>query len=90
MQKEYIANTSAKNSYGFSVDTNGIDLSRFEKNPIALYNHHQILGKWGKVEKRDGKLIVGDLKISRRKEAAELGMDIEDGILSSVSMAYFI
>ena len=52
-----------KNSYGFYVDTAGIDLKqRFEANPVCLNNHSNdtkaVLGNWIDIEVKDGKLFM--------------------------------
>lgn len=52
-----------KNSYGFYVDTAGIDLKqRFEANPVCLNNHSNdtkaVLGIWIDIEVKDGKLFM--------------------------------
>lgn len=52
-----------RNSYGFHVDTAGIDLqSRFDSNPVCLNNHSNdtkdVLGKWIDIEVKDGKLYM--------------------------------
>lgn len=52
-----------KNSYGFHVDTTGIDLkTRFEGNPICLNNHSNdtkdVLGTWIDIEVKEGKLFM--------------------------------
>lgn len=52
-----------KNSYGFYVDTAGIDLQqRFEANPVCLNNHSNdtkdVLGTWTDIEVKDGKLFM--------------------------------
>lgn len=52
-----------KNSYGFYVETAGIDLKqRFESNPVCLNNHSNdtkaVLGNWTDIEVKDGKLFM--------------------------------
>ena len=46
------------NSYGFKTDVKGINLSRFEKNPVMLYQHnpHMVIGRWEDIKIEGGQL----------------------------------
>jgi HK97 family phage prohead protease len=85
MKKYFVANTETVNAYGFRVLTEGIDLSRFKKNPVALYNHNALVGRWGEI-KKEGNLVVGDITFSQRPEAQMVAKDVQDGIVTSVSI----
>lgn len=86
INKTFVANTESINSYGFRVLTAGIRLGRFEKNPIAMGGHYGTVGKWLGWKKEENNLVVEGLQFSRNERAQALKMDVEDGIISAVSM----
>jgi hypothetical protein len=54
--KRFVLNDeTVANTYGFYISTSGIDLSRFEKNPVMLSSHWNdnaaVLGKWIDLQK---------------------------------------
>ena len=61
--KRFIFNDpDQQNSHGFLVPTEGISLSRFEKNPVMLDQHwnstHSVIGRWNEVKVENG-LLTG-------------------------------
>ena len=60
MNKTFVVSDESVNSYGYTILTAGIDLSRFEKNPIMLLQHDSknIIGKWENVRIEDNKLLA--------------------------------
>lgn len=61
--KPFIFNDeTVENSYGFSILTEGIDLTRFAKNPVMLSDHfnsnRSVIGKWNNVTK-EGAILTG-------------------------------
>lgn len=61
--KPFIFNDeTVENSYGFSILTEGIDLTRFAKNPVMLSDHfisnRSVIGKWNNVTK-EGSTLTG-------------------------------
>ncbi len=84
------------NSYGGRVITEGIDLIKFRKNPVALWMHRRYsnddlpIGKWENLKVEDGKL-VGELVFDQEDEFAQrLESKVEQGILSAVSIGFRI
>lgn len=86
VEKYFVANTEGVNSKGYRVLTSGIRTERFEKNPICLGEHYSVVGKWQDWKKEGGQLQVGRLQCSRREYAQAYKADVEDGILSAVSI----
>ncbi len=73
MPRFILNDESSKNSYGFKIKTEGINLNRFEGNPVMLDGHinstSHVLGSWKDIKKEDGKLTaetVFDLKDPNR------------------------
>ena len=56
MAKTFILCSDNLNSHGFILDMEKIDLKRFNSNPVMLYNHRDLVGKWEDIEIKDGKL----------------------------------
>ncbi len=59
--KRFVLNDeTVANTYGFYISTSGIDLSRFEKNPVMLSDHWNdnasVLGKWTDLQKKGSTL----------------------------------
>jgi HK97 family phage prohead protease len=60
-EKTFILSDSSKvNSFGFKIDFAGMDITRFESNPVMLYRHDygQLIGKWEGLRKEEDKLIA--------------------------------
>ncbi len=84
------------NSYGFRVLTDGIDVSRFEKNPIMLWNHSRTwagredevlpIGRWENVRKEDGKLMADAVFDEKDDFSIRIRQKVEQGILNACSI----
>lgn len=46
--RNFVLSTEAVDSYGTIIESSGWDLTRFNSNPIALYNHdhNNVVGRW--------------------------------------------
>ena len=79
-----------ENSYGFSIRTDGIDLSRFKKNPVMLNDHWNstahVLGKWTDIQKKAGKLSGVPEFDPEDEEAQKIAGKVERGYLKTCSM----
>ncbi|MDV4078142.1 phage head protein [Elizabethkingia anophelis] len=80
-----------RNSYGFHVDTAGIDLkSRFEPNPVCLNNHSNdtkdVLGKWVDIEIKDGKLYMRPAFDTKTPEGEEVVRKVLAGTIKGCSL----
>ena len=85
------------NSYGFRTDVKGIDLSRFEKNPVMLYNHDplKVIGKWEDVqvvEALTGHTVLTATPVFDKDDpfAAEIARKVEDGFIKGCSMGMMV
>lgn len=81
---------SVMNSYGFRIKTLGIDLKRFEANPVMLDGHNpsnlSVIGRWKDIKVEDGKLTADaefDLEDAHAKTIAG---KVERGIIKGASM----
>lgn len=79
-----------ENSYGFSILTAGIGLSRFKNNPVMLDNHwnntDNVIGKWEKVKKSKGLLTGAPVFDSEDKDVKKLEGKVDRGFVKSCSM----
>ena len=89
--KAFIFNDeNQENSYGFSILTEGIDLTRFMKNPVMLSDHWNsnwnVIGKWNDV-KKEGAILTGLPEFDTEdKDAAAIGGKVERGFINACSM----
>jgi hypothetical protein len=79
-----------ENSYGFSIVTEGIDLTRFAKNPVMLSDHYNsnwnVMGKWYDFAK-EGSVLSGYPEFDKEDQyAAELAGKVERGFINACSM----
>ncbi len=80
------------NSYGFKTDVKGINLSRFEKNPVMLYQHnpHTVIGRWEDIKIEGGQLSATPVFDMEDPEAAEIARKVEQGFIKGCSMGIVI
>jgi HK97 family phage major capsid protein/HK97 family phage prohead protease len=89
---EFVLSDATVDSYGDIVDPNGWELSRFRKNPIALFGHSSShpIGTWADVRVEAGKL-KGRLIFAKEGTSAridELRRLVEQKILRAVSVGF--
>lgn len=89
---EFVLSDATVDSYGDIVDPSGWDLSRFRKNPIALFGHSSAypIGTWENVRVEAGKL-KGRLIFAKEGTSAridELRRLVEQKILRAVSVGF--
>ena len=87
-----LCDSSTVNSYGFRTDVEGIDLTRFRKNPVMLYNHDQerVIGRWEDLDIEDGQLTATPVFDMEDTFAAEIARKVEDGFIKGCSMGIMI
>lgn len=93
MSKTFIlSDGTSRNSHGFAIDLSGMDLERFKKNPIMLYNHdrEQPIGRWENVRVEDNRLMA-EADIDTEDEVGkEVGRKVEKGYLKGCSVGIYI
>lgn len=77
MPRFILNDESVMNSYGFRIKTAGIDLKRFEANPVMLDGHNtsnlSVIGRWK------------DIKVEHGKLSADAEFDLEDENAKTIS-----
>ena len=89
MAQTFILSDNSVNSHGFIVKTEGIDTTRFCKNPIMLYNHDRnggIIGRWEKLRVVDGKLLADAVFDEKDGLGAMINDKVKRGFINSVSI----
>lgn len=91
ISKPFVFNDETiENTYGFSILTEGIDLTRFSKNPVMLSDHwnsnSNVIGKWFDV-KKDGSLLSGLPDFDTEdQDTAVIAGKVERGYIKACSM----
>ena len=87
-----LCDSAVVNSYGFRTEVEGIDLSRFVKNPVMLYNHdpERVIGRWENMDIEDGRLTAVPVFDMEDPFAAEIARKVEGGFLKGCSMGLMI
>lgn len=88
----FIMSNASIDRMGDTIDPMGWDLTNFNKNPIALFNHNYdlIIGKWKNVRVEEGNLM-GDLELAAEgtSELVDTVRSLVDQrILSAVSVGF--
>ena len=79
-----------KNSYGFYVNTQGIDINRFKQNPVMLDSHwkdtRSVLGIWENIKQEKGLLTGDPMFDSQDERVALIEGKVNRGFVKSCSM----
>jgi HK97 family phage prohead protease len=88
-EKRFIlSDGSEQNSMGFYVNVSGIDLKRFEKNPVMLYMHDRcaVIGKWDDIKIESNQLSALPVFDSEDPKGKEVAGKVERGFLKGASV----
>lgn len=87
-----LCDSGTVNSYGFRTALEGIDLSRFKKNPVMLYNHdpERVIGRWEDLDIEDGQLTATPVFDLEDTFAAEIARKAFAGFIKGCSMGIMI
>lgn len=92
-----LCDSETVNSYGFRTEVKGIDLTRFEKNPVMLYNHNpeKVIGRWEDVqviETLTGHTVLTASPVFDKDDpfAAEIARKVEQEFIKGCSMGIVI
>lgn len=89
--KTFVLNDETQvNSYGFRIPNKGIDLARFEANPVVLDQHinstSTVIGKWVNIRTK-GSQLLADLEFDIEDESAlKIKGKVDRGYINGVSM----
>lgn len=77
------------NSYGSVILTSGINIARFQRNPIMLYMHDRdkgVIGRWDSITKEGDKLTAVAVFDDATELGAKVKHQVESGFLRSASI----
>ena len=90
MPKFTLNDERVQNSYGFKIKTEGISLTRFEKNPVMLDGHQNsnlsVIGKWTNIKKEKGLLTAETEFDTEDINAQYIAGKVERGLIKGASM----
>lgn len=89
----FVLSDESVNSHGTWVKTEGIDLGRFEKNPVMLWSHDSSfppIGRWENIRKEDGKLLADAVFDENDALAQALKGKVEQGLLKACSIGFYV
>ena len=90
MPRFILNDENVTNSYGFKIKTAGIDLKRFEANPVMLDGHNpsnlSVIGKWTEIKAENGKLSADTDFDMEDENAKTIAGKVERGIIKGASM----
>lgn len=86
--KIFVLTDQSKNSHGFAINISKLRLERFKQNPVMLYNHDKLVGKWKDLEIKDGKLVGTPVFMDDEKEehALKIKNRVEKDFVKSASL----
>lgn len=91
MAYTFIVSDESVNVYGTILETQGIDIEDFRKNPIMYYNHERnkgVIGRWENIRK-DGNTLLADAVFDEKNElGARVARQVKDGFLRSASVGF--
>ena len=93
MPKPFVFNDQNRtNSYGFRILTAGIDLKRFNDNPVMLDQHYNstkgVLGKWENIRVEKDLLLGEPIFDLEDDDALKVSRKVEQGFIKSCSMGF--
>lgn len=100
----FVLSSDSLNSHGMRVLTSGIDISRFQSNPIMLYNHLRTakgwfdevattdsilpIGVWKNITRSAGQLTAEAWVDYEDEFAAKIGDKVKSGVIRAVSIGF--
>jgi HK97 family phage prohead protease len=90
-ENEFILSDGSQiNTKGFRVDLSGGRFTRFDNNPVMLYDHDtaQVIGRWENRRIENGKLFSKPVFDMGDPVAAEKARKVKDGFLKGASIGF--
>lgn len=87
--KTFILSDESENSYGFKVLTSGIDISRFQKNPVMFYNHNRemgVIGRWENIRFESSRLLADPFFDDTDELGVKIKGKVQKGFIKSASI----
>lgn len=80
------------NSKGYKIDLTGVDLSRFNLNPVMLYNHNddRVIGRWENLSITDNRLEADPVFDEADEVGAEIKRKYDNDFLRASSIGLIV
>lgn len=80
------------NNHGFRILLSGMDLDRFKRNPVMLYQHdaERIIGSWDNIRIEDNRLLADAVFDMEDATAKDVCRKVEGGFLKGCSIGIMI
>ncbi len=92
-QKTFVLSDGTNiNSKGYKIDISGMDIARFEANPVMLYEHNpeRVLGRWVNIQKGLNQLTAVPEFDMEDEEAMKISGKVERGFLNGASIGVIV
>ena len=88
----FVLTDGSENSYGFCIDMAALKLNRFKANPVMLYNHGELVGKWENLRVEEGRLLGSPVYMEDEDERLSLKIKkrVENGFVKGASVGIHI
>lgn len=86
----FVLTDGTTNSYGFSINMSKLRLDRFKSNPVMLYNHDELIGKWENIRLEEGRLLADTEYIDGEEFSLKIKKRVENGFLKGASIGIYI
>ncbi len=80
------------NSYGFRTNLNGLNLERFNSNPVMLFSHdsEKVIGRWEDIKIEDGKLTAEAVFDEEDEDGKKIAGKVKRGFLKGCSIGMYV
>lgn len=80
------------NSYGFRTNLNGLNLERFNSNPVMLFSHdsEKVIGRWEDIKIEDGKLTAEAVFDEEDEDGKRIAGKVKRGFLKGCSIGMYV
>lgn len=88
-KQTFLIHDESVNSYGFSILTAGMDLTRFKQNPVMFYEHnkeHDVIGKWENITVKGSQVFADAVFDMDDPLAVKVAKKVENGFLNATSL----
>lgn len=90
MPRFVLNDENVRNSYGFKITTAGINLGRFEANPVMLDSHYNnnsgVIGKWKDIQNNNVTLSADTVFNLSDPNAKSISEKVDGGFINGASM----
>ena len=91
-EQTFVLTDGSENSHGFCIDMASLKLDRFKANPVMLYNHGELVGRWENLRVEEGRLLGTPVYMEDADEtlAIKIKKRVENGFVKGASVGIHI